>query len=129
MTIRTLGLAGTAALFALPAFAQDVTGTWSATVEGQQGPIELVFDLEAEGNEVTGTVAAGQMPATEISDGRIDGSEISFTLSVAGGPGGGSMTIDYEGTVMDDAIEFESSFSGGPGGEPMVTEFTATRAE
>jgi hypothetical protein len=124
-------------LVASSAFAADVTGKWNATVQGPQGPVELVFDLKADGDKVSGAVGVAQMPGTAITDGKVKGNELTFKLPFPAGPAGGgapgaappTIVIDYKGKVDGDTIDFTSTIAGAPGGPPVVTEFKANRAK
>jgi hypothetical protein len=66
--------------------------------------------------------------ATPISDGVVNGNDISFKITFEGGPS--PMTISYKGTVDGDELAITSKFEGTPppGGE-AETSFTATRAK
>ena len=67
-------------VLAVSAFAADVTGKWKASFEGPQGPLDLMFTFKTEGDKVTGTVASpmGDLPLSDI---KIDGDQITFTVS------------------------------------------------
>jgi hypothetical protein len=53
-----------ALLAGLPALATDIDGKWLATVDGgPAGPVELTFDLEAEGAKLAGNLSMAMMPA------------------------------------------------------------------
>lgn len=132
MKTRILGLASAMILLSSPAWA-DVTGKWTASVDGMGGePMQLEFDLKADGSALSGTVGAGGMPLGTITDGKIDGSDVSFKLpmTMMGGPEGApGIVIDYTGKVEGDELVLVSTFPAGPGGEAMVTELTAKRAQ
>lgn len=129
MTIKQLSLASILALAGLPAAAQQVEGTWNASVETPNGPMQFTFDLDVEGDELTGSMSNEFMGETPISNGMVDGNEVSFSLTIEGGPGG-SMTINYEGEVEGDELMLTSTFEDGPpGGGPAEQTLTATRAE
>lgn len=125
--IRGLTVASAFALFATPVLAQDVTGTWNATVEGDMGPVELTFAFHQQGERVTGSVSVGTTEA-EITGGRITGSELTFSLPWGGEPGDTpQIVINYQASVSDGEMEIVSSFTGADD-EPVITEFTARRA-
>ncbi len=60
------------------AFAADPTGKWKATL--QDGGMELTFTFKLEGDKLTGTVA-GEMGEFQISEGKVEGDNIGFTVS------------------------------------------------
>src|ERR1700693_4216331 len=64
---------------AVAAFAADVTGKWTYEMQGRNGAMTGTLNLKADGNTVTGTVS-GRGGDTEISDGKIDGDNVSFTV-------------------------------------------------
>jgi hypothetical protein len=129
MTIRRLWLAAALTLLALPAAAQDATGKWNASVETPNGPFALVFEFMADGDKLTGSMSNDFMGATPITDGMINGGELSFKLKIEGGPGG-AMTINYKGMVKGDELALTSTFEGAPpGGGPLEQTLTATRAK
>lgn len=130
MRIRILFLAGFLALAAGPAMAGDgVAGKWNASIDTPQGAFAMVFDFAVDGMALSGTMSNDFMGATPISDGKVDGDNVSFKLSIQGGPGG-AMTIDYKGMVKGDELTLTSTFEGTPpGGGPASQTFKATRAE
>ena len=120
MKIRLALLSG---LLAIAAFAADVTGKWTAEVPGRGGNTQTqTFNLKADGSTLTGTVS-GRMGDTEISDGKIDGDTITF--SVVREFQGNKIKINYTGKVSGDAINFKMQREGGEG---RGGEFTAKRA-
>jgi hypothetical protein len=128
MRLRLLFVIGLVALVAVPGFAQNgPAGTWNASVETPQGPFALVFDFAVVGETLTGSMSNDFMGATPISDGRVEGNQIAFSLSIDGGPAG-AMNIAYTGTVDGDTLTLTSTFEGAPpGGGPAEQVLTATR--
>ena len=115
MARRYLGIAAALALFALPLAAQTgVAGKWNASVDTPNGPFMLVFEF------------IGSVP---IQDGKVNGNDISFKLSIDGGPNG-AMNIGYKGTVKGDELSLTSKFEGEvPGGGPAEQTVKLTRAK
>jgi hypothetical protein len=110
-------------LLALTALAADVTGKWTAQVPGRGGQTrEATFNLKADGNTLTGTIS-GPRGDTDISDGKIDGDQISFTQTLEFN--GNTIKFLYKGTVSGDEIKFTRTREGGEG---QAQEFTAKRA-
>src|SRR5687767_616509 len=56
-----LGLAATLAAVSVLAAAPAIDGKWNATVDGGQGPMELVFDLKSAGEKLTGNLSMAMM--------------------------------------------------------------------
>ena len=98
------------------AWAADITGTYKGTMDMMGQSMELGFNFKADGNTLTGTSIGPQGEETPISDGKIDGDKISFTVKITGQM---EMTIKYNGTVAGDTITLKMSMEGmggGPGG-------------
>jgi hypothetical protein len=107
--------------------AADVTGKWVAEMPGRDGgpPRQTTFMLKADGAKLTGTVTGGgrggaaPTPA-EISEGKIDGDKVSFTVKreTPNGP----MEIKYAGTVSGDELKLKFNMMD------QERELTAKRA-
>jgi hypothetical protein len=110
--------------FVIPAAAADIGGRWTAQVPGRDGqPRETTFNFKVEGNKLTGTVS-GRQGDNPISDGKIDGDEISFTVAL--NIGGSSVKLLYKGKVSGDEIKFIRTREGS---DQAAREFTATRVK
>ncbi len=116
---------------ALVAAAADVTGKWAWEQAGRQGgnPVQVSLALKAEGSKLTGTLTRpgrDGMMDTAISDGKIDGDNISFKVTMQFGDN--SFTTDYAGTVSGNEMKLKITRPGRNGGEPMTTEVTAKKS-
>ena len=70
---------------ALIAAAASIDGKRVAKIEGRKATQEIVLDLKADGDRLTGTVASGRrMRAVTIQDGKIEGDQLSFTTVTKG---------------------------------------------
>jgi archaellum component FlaG (FlaF/FlaG flagellin family) len=88
--------------------ATDVTGAWTAQMQGPDGDMTLTFHLKQDGDKLTGTVDAGMGgDPIEIINGKIDGDKISFDTSFNG------MTINHAGTIGADEIKLNVKSDGG----------------
>ena len=106
------------------AWAADVDGKWTAQVPGRGGQTrETTFTFKAEGDKLTGTVS-GMQGDTPISDGKISGDDISFTLKL--NFQGNEITFLYKGKVSGDEIKMTRTRQGG---DQPGQEFTAKRAK
>jgi|SRR5262249_5481869 len=106
------------------AWAADVTGKWVAQVPGRGGQTrETTFNLKAEGEKLTGTIST-QQGENPISDGKISGDDISFTMTA--NFQGNSIKFLYKGKVSGDEIKFSRTREGG---DQPPQEFTAKRAK
>ena len=122
-------LFGAVALLALigSAWAADVTGKWVAEIQGFQGTTQTTFTFKVEGTALTGTIT-NQRGETAISEGKIDGDDISFvTVRKVGQNQDMEMKTTYKGKVSGDEIKFTMERQmppggfggmGGPGGGP-----------
>lgn len=75
IALMTTALAG---LTALAAFAADIDGKWTAETQGKSGAQTLT--LKAEGSKLTGQMEGGRGGAVAISDGTVNGNNISFKV-------------------------------------------------
>ena len=123
MTRRTFWMSAAAAAAGARALrAAGVDGKWEATVESPMGPMTLTFDLKADGEMLSGTIANEMMGESEIRDGKIADGKVSFVQVMQRGDR--EMKFKYEGTVAGDAMELTRSMDrpaggrgpGGPGG-------------
>ncbi len=87
-------------LLTLCVFGADVTGKWKATMQGPNGDMELTFNFKQAGTEVTGTVEGpmGEMP---ISEGKIEGDNIAFTVATD------QFKVVHKGTVSGDEMKLK----------------------
>src|SRR5438477_7059955 len=108
--LTTLSRVAACAILALSAVAQaqdkkaDPTGTWTWTTPGRNGGPERksTLKLKLDGDKLTGTMAAGRQGGTdtEISDGKIKGDEVSFTVTRENN--GNKFTSKYNGKLSGD---------------------------
>jgi opacity protein-like surface antigen len=115
------------------AVAADVTGKWVGQAPGRNGTTEITFNLKADGSKLTGTVLgggggrggnAGTPQAREISDGKIDGANVSFTVKAE--MNGQTRVTTYTGTVAGEEIKMKQTREGRNG--PQSSEYTLKRS-
>ena len=106
MKTRTVGfLCVVTLLTTLAVFAENVAGTWKGSYPGRDGQTrESTIVLKADGEKLTGTVASNR-GESEIKDGIIKGSEVTF--SVVRNFGGNDVTVKYKGKLAGDTIQFK----------------------
>jgi hypothetical protein len=121
-SISRLILAGSVALVAL--WAADATGKWTGEMQGRNGTMNVSLNLKADGAKLTGTVG-GRNGDTDISDGKVDGDSVSFT--VVREFNGNQIKQNYKGKLDGDTIHFTVTREGGNGGGQPRT-FDAHRA-
>jgi hypothetical protein len=91
----------------------DITGTWEISWETPRGATTSTFTFEQDGGTFTGTAqmamggrrggAGGGTREIEITDGKVDGDQVSFSMAM--GRGERSFTFTFAGTVDGDAME------------------------
>src|SRR5579864_7633228 len=99
------------ATFALSALAADVAGTWKATAEGPNGSMERTFVFQVDGDKLTGETTSQMMGKSVITDGKVDGDNVSFTITVKFQDN--EMKLNYKGKVSGDVIKFHVEANGG----------------
>jgi hypothetical protein len=136
---RKLLFAGAILLVAaLAAMAADaVTGKWRMEQEGfGGGPTRVsTFDLKADGATLTGTLTQpgfgppGDAPppptTTPISNGKVDGNNISFDVAMTFGDN--SLTMKYAGAITGSDMKVTITVPGFQGGDPRTIEATAKK--
>jgi hypothetical protein len=101
--VATLVVLGTAVQ------AADVTGTWGWTRPGRNGGADqkMTLKLKADGEKLTGTLTSpgrdGQSTDTAITDGKVKGDEVSFTVTRE--YNNNKMVAKYSGKVSADTIK------------------------
>jgi hypothetical protein len=90
-------------LAAVPAFAADVDGKWTGTLDTPMGPAMIGFTFKANGAALTGTTTSPDGGEAAIADGKIDGDKISFTVTLDFG--GMPLMISYAGVVSGNQIK------------------------
>ncbi|MBX9599958.1 MAG: hypothetical protein K2X35_03100 [Bryobacteraceae bacterium] len=107
-------------LAAVCAFAADVTGKWTATMEGPRGAQTTTFNLKADGEKLTGTVEGARGGPAEISDGKISGDDISF--AVVREVQGNQMKILYKGKVSGNELKMQVTREGADQSREIVAK-------
>ncbi len=87
--------------------ATDVTGDWTAQMQGPNGDMTLTFHFKQDGSKLTGSVDTGMGAPVDIQNGKIDGDKIYWETSFNGA------TIQHDGTVNGDEIKATVKSSDG----------------
>ena len=130
MRNRLLRLTTLVLALALSAAAADVTGKWVGQVQGRNGAQEITMNLKADGSNLTGTVTGGGRggggapTAREISDGKVDGSNVTF--SVKADVNGQTRVTTYSGTLSGDELKLKQTREGRNG--QQTSDFTLKRS-
>jgi len=108
-------------LLAVPAFAADVDGKWSGSVETPMGSVPVGFTFKSDGATLTGTTLGPDGGEIAIKDGKIDGNKIAFNVSLD--LGGMAFDIAYTGVVTPEEIKLTADFAG------MPFEYSVTKSK
>ena len=106
-----------ACALAVVALAADPTGKWTFETQGRNGPQTVTLTLKASGDTLTGSMSGGRGGEVNISDGKVNGDDISF--SVVREFNGNQFTTKYTGKVSGDTINL--TIEGPRGGPQQVT--------
>ncbi len=101
-----------ALLLAGSVFAADVDGKWTGTMSTPNGDVPVAFTFKADGATLSGTTAGPDGAEVKISDGKVDGDNITFTITFDFG--GMPITLNYKGAVAKDQIKFNIEVAGMP---------------
>jgi hypothetical protein len=91
-------------VFSLNVFGGDISGTWKGTADTPNGPAERTFVFKADGEKLTGESTSNMFGKSTIEDGKIEGDNISFTLTI--NFQGTEGKVLYKGKVEGDQIKF-----------------------
>ncbi|MBI3694907.1 MAG: hypothetical protein HY238_08725 [Acidobacteria bacterium] len=108
-------------LLAAGAWATPVDGRWVVTFQTPKGTKELVLNLKADGDRLTGTVGMGRKGrAVQIVDGKINGDEISFTTKAGGRKQQNRAKILWTGRIDGNELTGSRQREGGRRGRPFT---------
>jgi hypothetical protein len=100
-------------LIASFAFSADVDGKWTGSIAGMDGNnITIGYTFKSDGTALTGSTTGPDGKDIAIKDGKIDGNNISFSVTLDFG--GQEMKIDYKGVVSADQIKLTFDMMGQP---------------
>lgn len=100
---------------AMVLFAADIDGTWTRETQGKGGATTQTLTLKADGSTLTGTLDAGFGGAAPISEGTLNGSNVSF--KVVRDFNGNSVTQTYTGSMSGNQLTLNVEGGGGFGGK------------
>jgi len=111
--VMTIGLTATA-------FAADVTGKWVGNVETPNGPLELTYELKADGETLTGTVASA-MGSLPLNNGKIAAGVLTYEVALEGN------VIKHEAKMNDAGTEITIKATGEWGTSEYVVKRAAAK--
>ena len=104
--MRYLTAAALFLLLVVPALSAEIDGKWTATIDGMDGnKMELTYLFKAEGTKITGSVTSS-MGEMKITEGKIEGNKISFTVA------SDQFSIANTGTISGDEIKLNADMGG-----------------
>jgi mono/diheme cytochrome c family protein len=104
------------------AFATSVDGKWTGRVNTPAGNIPFTFTFRADGATLTGSMLGMDGSQVPIKDGKADGSNISFNVTLDLG-GGKLIPLAYKGVVSVNEIKL-AAYTGA-----MTYEYVAKKVE
>jgi adenine deaminase len=75
----------------------QLTGTWTITTNSPQGIMESTLEVTQSGTSFTGTMTSQMMGTSPVSDGTVNGRQVSWTMTPQFG--GQGFTLTYAGEV------------------------------
>jgi len=112
MTRRSLFTAVVlSAILSLAAFAADITGKWTGSMQMGDQAFSLAYTFKVDGEKLTGTVTGPQGDPLEIKEGKISGDKLSFYVQVD--MGGQMAKFVSDGVVKGDEITLNTKMDGG----------------
>jgi len=102
-------------LFAFSMFGADVSGTWKGTADIGGNTIERTFVFKVDGAKLTGETTSEMMGKSTLTDGKVDGDNLSFTITVKFQDN--EMKLNYKGKVSGNTLRFDVE---GVGGQTVV---------
>ena len=103
------------------AHAADVDGSWTGTLSSPMGDIPVAFTFKADGEKLTGKTMGPDGTDVPIQDGKVDGKNISFTVTFDFG--GMPFMLPYKGVVGGEQIKMTLDAFG------MPLEFVVKKAK
>ena len=110
--MRIPALAWGLLLAAAPAFAADVDGKWTGSIDTPNGPAMVVFNFKADGAKLTGTNVGPDGNAVPVKNGKIDGSSLTFSIEISFGAD--PITFNYTGMLAGAELKLHTDFMGMP---------------
>ena len=120
---RILACVSLAILLFIPAYAADISGTWTSEFDSQIGQQSYTYEFKVEGSTLTGKITQKQRGTTvDVKEGKVNGDEVSFVEMVSFD--GNELRIEYKGKVSGDEIKFRRKV-----GDFAEYDITAKRAK
>ena len=98
-------------LLAVSAFAADVDGKWTGTISTPNGDFPQTFTFKADGSALSGSLEFMPGMAIPIADGKVDGNNISFSVTLDFGM---PFKLTYTGVVSGNELKVKGDAGGMP---------------
>jgi hypothetical protein len=99
--------------------AADIDGTWTSETQGKNGPQTSTLTVLSKGGALTGKFDGGRGGPIDISDGKIEGPNVSFKVD------NGKQAKEYKGTLTAGELKLQTTGKNGP--VDMVFKKAATK--
>lgn len=128
--LRTLSAVATAVVLLTGAvFAADLTGSWKWSTEGRDGQKrETTLKLEQKDGALTGTMSGGRGGDVAISDGKVDGDNVSFSVERPGRDGQ-KWVSKYTGKLEGETLKLHTEMPAMGDRPARKIDIDATRAK
>jgi hypothetical protein len=93
------------------AMAGDITGTWAGTMSMGDNQFTLTYSFKQDGGTLTGSVTPPNGDALPLSEGKVEGDKVSFTIKTE--MNGGAVKFVVNGTVKGEEITLTTKSEGG----------------
>jgi hypothetical protein len=93
-------------------FAHDVDGKWAGNMSTPNGDVPVSLTFKADGAKLTGSTSGPDGASIPIADGKIDGNNLSFTVTFDFG--GMPLMLSYKGVMSGTEIKFTIDIFGMP---------------
>jgi hypothetical protein len=118
---RTLTFLGSLSLLTMLLCGADATGKWKGSFDAGGESRQITFDLKTSGDTVTGTIAGMPEKTSEIKEGKLQGSNVSFWFMTE--YQGNPIKLVCKGQLSGDEIKFSMGLEDGQ----WSTEFVAKK--
>src|SRR5512140_2946219 len=98
-------------LLTVSAFAADIDGKWNGTIPTPNGDFPQTFTFKATGAALTGSLMIMEGMEVPIAEGKIDGNNISFYVTLDFGM---LFKITYTGVVSGNDLKVKGDAAGMP---------------
>jgi hypothetical protein len=99
-------------IMGVTAYAADVDGTWTGTIQTPMGDLPVSFTFKADGAKLTGTTTGLDGSQVPIMDGKVDGNTVTFTVTFDFG--GMPLMLSYKGVASGEQMHMSGDAFGMP---------------